>query len=157
MCGIIKSGMLLDTKQEGVVMSKLATLLRDARLAKGWSQKELAERSKVPLASINRYEDPEWEGVPSSRQNVLALGRELEIPQDVLLPALGFERRTSKDDDERSDRWAWVQELAENDPRFARIAELYKNSDDETRDSGLSLLEVHLNRPRMRLRRRPRP
>lgn len=137
-------------------MSKLSKLLREAMEVKGWSQVELAERSGVPLPSVNRYVNPRFRGQPR-RENVLALSRILDIPDDKVLPAIGFPVRVSKDGEERAQRYAEIAALLADDARFDRIAELWQKADDEDRDRAGSMLELAFGKPKPPLRRRRAP
>lgn len=134
-------------------MSKLSTLLREAREAKGWTQAELAERSKVPIQTISRYEKPRWTGSPDIA-NVIRLAHDLEISDDDWMPAIGLPTRRSKSPEEREARWADIVALAENDTRFQIFAEMWKAGTDEEKDDALNVSEVVFKRKRRPVTRR---
>lgn len=134
-------------------MSKLSVFLEGERAKRGWSRAELARQSGVPLTTLTRYERVGFTGKPD-HENILNIAKALEKdPNDVLI-TIGYPLRQSVNTDERDKRWADICALLDGDARAERIYELYRAADDEERDSALSLLEVHFNRPRRRARRR---
>jgi transcriptional regulator with XRE-family HTH domain len=136
-------------------MSKLSNVLREARAAKGWSQKEAAERSGVPLQTLSRYEKPTWEGRPSTEKVVL-LAAALDISEDRWMAALDIPLRASIDQRERDDRYTEIVTLADDDPRFSIVAKMWKGGSDKERDAALSVMETIFNRPRRPPARRRR-
>lgn len=57
--------------------------IRNARTAKGWSQKELAEATGMSLRTIQNYEL--GARLPKKRDTYLALAKALDVNEDVLL------------------------------------------------------------------------
>ena len=57
--------------------------IRNARMAKGWTQKDLAQATGMALRTIQNYEL--GARLPKKRDTYLALAKALDINEDVLL------------------------------------------------------------------------
>jgi transcriptional regulator with XRE-family HTH domain len=134
-------------------MSKLSTLLREAREAKGWTLAELADRSKVPIQTISRYQNPNWKGAPDIA-NVIRLVDKLEIPDDQWTAAINIPLRRSESAQERDERYNQIVALVEGDPRFETVAEMWKTGGDEEKETAIAILETVFKRKRPPVARR---
>lgn len=130
-------------------MSKLSTFLKRERDARGWTLTDLAERSAVPLSTLSRYENSK-KRIQPDHDNIVALARAFEMDANKILMSIGYPRDMSRDKADQDKRWEEIRALVEGDPRAERLLRLYEKADDDGRDSGLTLLEVHLNRPARR-------
>ena len=133
-------------------MSKLRTFLKQERADREWSLTDLAEKSGVPLGTLSRYESAQFKGRPS-HGNVLKLSRVLNKDASEILRYIGYPRREHPAS-ERDAEWARLRGLLEGDPRARHILELYDGADDEGKDTGVELLEVHFKKRSRRPRRR---
>lgn len=134
-------------------MSKLSTLLRAARESRGWTQAELADRSKVPIQTISRYEQARWKGDPNPA-NVIRLAEHLGITDEQWLAALNIPLKRSESAQQRDDRYNQIAVLVESDTRFESVAEMWKTGDDDEKDAALNVLETIFNKPRKPVHRR---
>lgn len=134
-------------------MSKLSTLLRNAREVKGWTQAELADRTTVPIQTISRYEQPRWAGDPNIA-NVIRLAHALDIADEDWMAAVGIPLRRSRSPQERDKRWADIVALAENDARFQVFAEMWKAGTEDEKDAALNVSETIFKRKRPPVARR---
>jgi ribosome-binding protein aMBF1 (putative translation factor) len=60
---VIFNDIMLSLKTEPDVLREVAKSLRAHRLALGWCQADLAERSGVVIATLRRFDDPADAGV----------------------------------------------------------------------------------------------
>lgn len=134
-------------------MSKLSTLLREAREAKGWTQAELADRARVAIQTISRYEKPGWAGKPAP-SNIIRLAHVLDIPDDRWTDAIGIPLKRSESAQQRDDRYNQIVALTEGDPRFETVAEMWKTGGDAEKDTALAVLETIFKRKRPAVTRR---
>ena len=80
--------------------------IRNARTAKGWSQKELAEATGMSLRTIQNYEL--GARLPKKRDTYLVLAKALDISEDVLLDDnASFVLRANERYGSRGARQAW--------------------------------------------------
>ncbi len=80
--------------------------IRNARTAKGWSQKELAEATGMSLRTIQNYEL--GARLPKKRDTYLVLAKALDINEDVLLDDnASFVLRANERYGSRGARQAW--------------------------------------------------
>lgn len=49
-------------RAEAAASMDVAQLIYDARMAKGWTQKELAKRARTTQSGVARFEDPDYSG-----------------------------------------------------------------------------------------------
>ena len=87
--------------------------IRNARRAKGWTQKDLAQASGVTLRTIQNYEL--GARLPKKRDTYLALAKALDINEEVLLDdSASFVLRANERYGSRGARQAWdmVADLA---------------------------------------------
>ena len=87
--------------------------IRNARRAKGWTQKDLAQASGVTLRTIQNYEL--GARLPKKRDTYLALAKALDINEEVLLDDnASFVLRANERYGSRGARQAWdmVADLA---------------------------------------------
>lgn len=134
-------------------MSKLSTFIQEQCGRLGWGVPELAERSGIPYPTLAHYANPKYRGRPD-HENIIRLASVLEITEAEILYKIGYPVRYSTSGDERERRWAVIRTMLDADPRVARMLELFGESDDDERDTALTLLETYFNRPRPRRRRR---
>ena len=80
--------------------------IRNARRAKGWTQKDLAQASGVTLRTIQNYEL--GARLPKKRDTYLALAKALDINEEVLLDdSASFVLRANERYGSRGARQAW--------------------------------------------------
>jgi len=82
-------------------MSAIATRLREARVAKAWSQRDLSQRAGIPQAHISRIENGAIDPKVSTLQD-LARALDLELilaPRTALNAVDALVRETTKEDD----------------------------------------------------------
>lgn len=80
--------------------------IRNARTAKGWTQKELAQAAGLTLRTIQNYEL--GARLPKKRDTYLALAKALDINEDVLLDDnASFVLRANERYGSRGARQAW--------------------------------------------------
>lgn len=87
--------------------------IRNARRAKGWTQKDLAQASGMTLRTIQNYEL--GARLPKKRDTYLALAKALDINEEVLLDdSASFVLRANERYGSRGARQAWdmVADLA---------------------------------------------
>lgn len=86
---------MLNSKSKRVGLSDIARALKSARVARGWSQRELSARSGLPQAQISRIENSD---VDPQISTLLELARSLELDiQLVPRAALTAVQATVKD------------------------------------------------------------
>lgn len=66
---------MLSLKTESDVLREVANALRAHRLALGWRQTDLAERSGVAVATLRRFEGSGQIGFPGLAKLLVSLGR----------------------------------------------------------------------------------
>ena len=80
--------------------------IRNARMAKGWTQKDLAQATGMALRTIQNYEL--GARLPKKRDTYLALAKALDINEDVLLDDnASFVLRANERYGSRGARQAW--------------------------------------------------
>ena len=80
--------------------------IRNARMAKGWTQKDLAQATGMALRTIHNYEL--GARLPKKRDTYLALAKALDINEDVLLDDnASFVLRANERYGSRGARQAW--------------------------------------------------
>ena len=80
--------------------------IRNARMAKGWTQKDLAQATGMGLRTIQNYEL--GARLPKKRDTYLALAKALDINEDVLLDDnASFVLRANERYGSRGARQAW--------------------------------------------------
>ena len=87
--------------------------IRNARMAKGWTQKDLAQATGMALRTIQNYEL--GARLPKKRDTYLALAKALDINEEVLLDdSASFVLRANERYGSRGARQAWdmVADLA---------------------------------------------
>lgn len=80
--------------------------IRNARMAKGWTQKDLAQATGMALRTIQNYEL--GARLPKKKDTYLALAKALDINEDVLLDDnASFVLRANERYESRGARQAW--------------------------------------------------
>lgn len=133
-------------------MSKLSTFLAHERELRGWTRQDLADRSGIPYPTIARWENPRGRVKPD-HEGIQALARAFEMPAGRVLVFIGYPSRPSNNGDERDQRWADMRAQIESDPRAERLLEMFKDADDDMKDSALTMLETFFATRRPRRRR----